>query len=98
MNGDTITEIKVLLSEKGAIKAQTALRLSLDIQAQIYESMARRDEQMKVLECRVEKIEKSSIIIWMQSNPKLTLFIATVYLLVSQLVDIRLVLSQALGL
>jgi len=98
MNGDTINEIKDLLSEKGAITTQTALRLSLSLQAQIYEHVRSRDEEIESLKGRVKVVEDNSIILWMQKNPKLTLLIVTIYLILSALVDWSDVLAKAIGL
>jgi hypothetical protein len=97
-NGDTIQEIKGLLSEKGAIKTPIALRLTLDISAQIYDKLTQQEERIKCLEDRVEKVERNSIMIWIQNNPKLAVFILTLYIALTTFYPIQEVFVKALGI
>lgn len=54
-NGETILEIKSLLAEGDrAIPTKTALRLSLDLQMQIFEKQAEQDKNYTELEKRVK--------------------------------------------
>ena len=92
-NGDTINEIKSLLSEKGAIKTQIALRLLLDISAKTYLEQERR---IAALETKLDKVEKSSIVLWVQKNPSAAVFIVTVYIIVSSVISWEDVIARAL--
>lgn len=98
MNGDTIQEIKDLLAEPGAIKQQTALRLTLGISAQIYDLLHQKITEIEDLKKRVKAVEDSSIILWASNHPKLTIFIVSLYLVLSAVVDFRAAIAKALGL
>lgn len=95
-NGSTAKEIKLLLSEKGAIKTSTAQRLTLEIMTQIYEKVEYIDGDMKRLEEKIQKVENASIVLWVQKNPKTSLFLFTLYILYS--VDIQQYILKALGI
>ena len=97
-NGETITEIKSLLAEDGAIKTTTALRLSLDLQLQIFERQNKQDERIKALEEKVKAVEDSSIVMWVNRNPKLSFFLVSLYLVVASLVDFKEAIAKAIGL
>ena len=47
---------------------------------------------------RIGRLENSSIVMWMQKNPKLTVFIITIYVALSAFVDFRTVLALVLGI
>lgn len=107
-NGDTIAEVRQLLSEKGALKQQTALRLSLALQAQIYEKQIAQDTRIDELEKETKQkieairdevkiVKNASIVLWIQNNPKLALFVATFCITLSALVDLRELLAKVLG-
>lgn len=97
-NGETITEIKALLAEPDSIPTKTALRLSLDLQLQIFEKQAAQDLKNIELDKRLKVVEDSSIVLWAQKNPKLFIFLVTVYLIVANLVNVKDVLALAVGL
>lgn len=98
-NGDTVLEIKSLLAEgDGAMSTKTALRLSLNLQLQIFEKQADQDAKNKELEARLKKQEDTNIIFWVQNNPKLSLFVVSVYLIIASLIDFKEVISKAIGL
>ena len=101
MNGDTIKEVKALLQDKGAIPTKTALRLSLDLQKQIYEKLEEHEEKQKeyqrITDESIKRLERNSILLWVQSNPKTAAFLLTLYLIISALVDFEKVLALALG-
>lgn len=97
-NGETVKEIKSLLSEPGAIKPTTAQRLTLELMTQLYDKMERYEGNQKVLLDRVDSLEKKSIIIWIENNPKLFTFLISVYLLLTQVVDLKSIVSKALGI
>ncbi len=107
-NGQTIHEIQKLLSEKGAIKTQTALRLSLELQAQIYQKQVEQDEKIRMLEEKingvrtelqgqVDIVKGASIVLWVQRNPKFAAFLLTLYVVLAATVDVRTLLAKALG-
>lgn len=96
-NGETITEIKALLAEDGAIPTKTALRLSLDLQLQIFSTIDHVIEEQKRLDERLKKQEDSNPVMWVRDNPKLAIFLLTVYLIIASLVDFREVVAKALG-
>jgi hypothetical protein len=98
-NGDTVLEIKSLLAEgDGAMSTKTALRLSLNLQIQIFERQAEQEKKHKELEGRLKKQEDTNIILWVQNNPKLSLFAISVYLIIASLIDFRDVIAKAIGL
>jgi len=96
-NGSTIKEIKTLLSVGGTIPTKTALRLSLDLQLQIFEKQALQDAKNKEIEDRLGVVEKNSLVMWVQKNPKLSIFIVSVYVVVANVISVKEVLAQALG-
>lgn len=97
-NGETIAEIKNLLAEGDkTIPTKTALRLSLDLQLQIYERQVQQENKYKALEERLEKQERTNIVMWVQNNPKLSIFLVTVYLIVASMVSWKDVVAKALG-
>lgn len=97
-NGETITEIKNLLAEGDkTIPTKTALRLSLDLQLQIYEKQIKHEEKQQALEARIKEQERTNIVMWVQNNPKLSLFLLTVYLIVASMVSWKDVVAKALG-
>jgi len=98
-NGETITEIKHLLAEGDkTIPTKTALRLSLDLQLQIFERQIKQEDKQKELEQRIKKQEDTNIVLWIQNNPKLSIFLFTVYLIVASLVSWKDVVAKALGI
>ena len=113
-NGETLREIKEMVAQEGAIKMQTAMRLSLDLQAQMFEKMelqnrahielAQRvasvesDLRLKANKEDVEKVEQASIVLWMQKHPKLTTAIILGYIFITGVLDVRQVLAYALGM
>ena len=97
-NGETITEIKALLAEEGAIPTKTALRLSLDLQLQIFEKQAIQDTKQKELEERIRQQEDTNIIMWIRKNPKLSIFLLGLYLIIAPLIDFRDVIAKAIGI
>ena len=105
-NGDTALEIKSLLAEgEGAIPTKTALRLSLSLQLQIFEAQAEQDKEIKkqyieisTLEKRLKKQEDTNLVLWIQNNPKLAIFLVSLYLIIASLIDFKDVLAQAIGL
>lgn len=97
-NGETIAEIKTLLAEEGAIPTKTALRLSLDLQLQIFERQDKQDKDQQELATRVKRQEETNVVMWIQNNPKLALFITTLYLIIASLVDFKAVVAKALGI
>lgn len=96
-NGDTIIEVKNLLAEKGAIKTQTALRLSLEMQSQMYEKLTDEIKNRIELEEKVRRIEGSSIVLWVEKNRKLSVLILVIYLLLNSVVDVKAIVLTALG-
>lgn len=98
-NGDTVLEIKSLLAEgDGAMSTKTALRLSLNLQIQIFEKQAEQDKKNKEIEERLKKQEDTNPILWIQNNPKLSFFLISVYLIIASLIDFKDVLAKAIGL
>ena len=95
-NGETAKEVKSLLSEKGKISGTTAQRLTLDLLVQLYEKQEEDRNAREELKAQIDRVERASIVLWIQNNPKLALFFMTIYLLVTQLIDIRDVLAKAL--
>lgn len=92
-------EIKSLLAEGNrVIPTKTALRLSLDLQMQIFEKQAEQERNYNELKDRIKKQEDTNIVFLVQNNPKLSLFIFTMYLIVSSLIDLHDVFAQAIGL
>ena len=107
-NGETLKEIKSLLSEQGAIKTSVAMRLMLDLMSQLYEKIDEYHEEQllqstrldlieKNMTDRVEKVERASIVLWVQNHPKIAIAIMTAYLVVSATLDVRQVLAATLG-
>lgn len=47
---------------------------------------------------RINRIEKTSIILWVQNNPKLAFFLLSLYVVISALVDVRDALALVMGL
>lgn len=98
-NGETIAEIKNLLAEGDkTIPTKTALRLSLDLQLQIYERQIEHEKKQKALEDRIKKQEDTNLVMWAQNNPKLFLFLVAMYLIISPLVSWNGVVAKALGI
>lgn len=58
-NGNTIIEIKELLKQPGALKVNTAVRLQLEIQSQMYDMLKSVEAKYECLNDRVEEIEDS---------------------------------------
>lgn len=97
-NGEIITEVRELLKEDGAIKQSTALRLMLTLQAETYDKMQVQANKQIELEARIKKQEDTNPVMWIQNNPKLFLFLVTVYLVIASVVDFRAVLASAIGI
>jgi hypothetical protein len=89
MNGDTIKEVKALLADEGAIKTPTALRLTLQLMSDMYDKLDNQGKASELLCKRVDAIEKSSIVLWVQKHPKASAFIALVYLSLVTFVDVQ---------
>lgn len=47
---------------------------------------------------RINILERSSIVLWMQNHPKLTVFIVALYVALSAFVDFRTVMAMVLGI
>ena len=101
-NGETITEIKTLLAEEGAIPTKTALRLSLDLQLQIFEKQAIQDTKQKELEERIRQQEDTNIIMWIRKIQSYQFFYLVCisllprWLIFEKLLPKRLALSRKL--
>jgi hypothetical protein len=98
MNGDTIREIKSLLAEAGTIKTPTALRLTLQLMTDIYEKQVEEIGERKKLDRRVETIEKTSIVIWMQKHPKATALLVLSYFSLVAFVDMQALVEWIKGI
>ena len=83
---DTLKEIKDLLSEKGQISTPTAMRLSLDIQVQMYEEQVNQGKRLAQLEGR-------SIGNWIANHPKAFLGLLGLYIIVSPMIDVPKILA-----
>jgi hypothetical protein len=98
MNGDTINEVKALLAEEGAIKTPTALRLTLQLMSDIYTKQVDEIEERKKLTSRMEKVENSSIVLWMQKHPKSAALIILSYFSVVAFVDVQALVEWIKGI
>jgi hypothetical protein len=88
MNGETIKEVKALLADEGAIKTPTALRLTLQLMSDMYEKLDKQGEESAALCKRMDAVEKSSIVLWVQKHPKSAIFIALSYFSLVTFVDV----------
>lgn len=95
-NGDITEKIECLLSEK-EIGTPAAMRLMLELQTQTFRKLDDFTNKQKTIEDRLKRVEDSSIVLWIQKNPKLTVVIVTVYLVVSSFVDWREIAARVLG-
>lgn len=96
MNGDLINEVSELLKEEGQIKTPVALRLTLEMLKETLVSVQRYCEKHDALEKKVEGLERSSIVIWIQKHPVLFTSILLAYLAITAFVDIRQILAYIL--
>jgi hypothetical protein len=94
-NGDTIHEIRELLAEGKAIPTKTALRLSLAAQSEIYDKFAETLKSQQAAEKRIDKLERNSIVFWIQGHPKLATTIITIYIFLAP--HLNAIVAKALG-
>ena len=91
-----IEEVKALLAEERSISTKTALRLTLGVQMELYKAVKDAEEQMGKVRNRVEVLEEKSIILWIGNHPKLAVFILTVFIVLTTVIDLRVVFAKAL--
>lgn len=98
-NGEIIEEVKNLLeSDDKDLPIKSAVRLMLTLQMQQYADAKQRGDKIDAMLVRLERVERTSIVLWVLRNPKLALFLAGLGLVLSLMVDLRAVLLRALGL
>lgn len=96
-NGSTIIEdVKALLAEEKAISTKTALRLMLGSQLELHKAVKDAETQMQKMSGRVEILERKSIMLWISNHPKLALVIVSIFVVLTTVVDLRVVLAKAL--
>jgi len=98
MNGDTVHEIKALLADGKAIPVKTALRLSLELQSQLFDLVSIGREALIATDKRVEKLERYSIIYWIEKHPKLSTALITAYIVISAMIDFKEVVAKVLAI
>ncbi len=91
-----IEEVKALLKEERAISTKTALKLTLGVQMELYNAVKDAEEQMKGINKRVEILESKSIVLWIGNHPKAALLIVSIFVVLTTVVDLRVVLAKAL--
>jgi hypothetical protein len=98
-NGEGIVaEVKELLSEDRAISTKSALRMALAMQVELHKVVKAQGVLITANSKRLEKVENSSIIIWAQRHPKLTLFFVTLVVILGTILDLRVVIAKALNI
>ena len=95
---DIIEDVKALLKEERSISTKTALNLTLSLLLELHKAVKDAEAQMIVVNKRVEVLERNSIMLWVCKHPKLAVFIVTLFIVITTLVDLRVVVGKALGL
>jgi len=92
-NGETLNEIRMILSGNEPMSQDVFNRLTLSLTAEIY-------TKLTVLEARQDKIEKKSIIPWIENNKPVALALAILTFIVVVFVPdvLKPVIAKALGL
>jgi len=97
-NGIGIIEtVKTLLKEERAISTKTALNLTLELLLELHKAVTDAQAQMGLMNKRLEIVERNSILLWISLHPKLAIFIVTLFIVITTLVDMRVLISKALG-
>ena len=101
----TIETIKELLREETAIPTKTALTLTLEMLLELHKAVIQQGYVVKANTALIElnkkkyeALERKSIVLWMERHPKLTVFLATLIVVLSTVIDLREVISKVLGL
>ena len=95
---DIIENVKALLKEERSISTKTALNLTLSMLLELHKAVKDAEDQMVSMNKRLEVVERNSIMLWVCKHPKLAVFIVTLFVVITTLVDLRLVVGKALGL
>ena len=93
-----LEEIRTLLSEDRAISTKSALKLSLRLQVKMYGQMKDQGELIKAHAKQLEVLERVSIMMWIGKHPKLATAIITIVIVLSTVLDLRVVIAKALGI
>ena len=99
-NNDTgvIEEVRTLLSEQSAISTKSGLKLSLRLQMKMYNTLTEQGKLIRSNSDRIANVERSSIIMWTQRHPKLTIFLVATVVILTTLIALRVVIAKALGI
>jgi hypothetical protein len=95
---DIIENVKALLKEERSISTKTALNLTLSLLLELHKAVKEAEVQMTTVNKRVEILERNSIMLWISRHPKLAVFIVTLFIVITTLVDLRVLVSRSLGL
>jgi hypothetical protein len=95
---DIIENVKALLKEERSISTKTALNLTLSLLLELHKAVKEAEVQMTSVNKRVEILERNSIMLWISRHPKLAVFIVTLFIVITTLVDLRVLVSKSLGL
>ena len=93
-----VTEVKDMLKEDRAISTKSALRMTLAMQVELHKVVKDLGDKVTENSKRLDKVEGSSIVMWMQRHPKLAVLIAGITVVVATLIDLRVVIAKALGI
>jgi len=105
-NGEGIIQtVKDLLSEDRAITQKTAQRLTLEMMLELHKavkfqenSISDTGKKLDIESKRLDALERKSIICWIERHPKLAIFVITLTIILTAVVDLRVILAKALGI
>ena len=93
-----IEEVRTLLSEDKAISTKSALKLSLRLQVKMYNQIKEQGGMIKANTDRLDVVERASILMWAQRHPKLAVILISIIVVLSTVLDLRVVIAKALGI
>jgi len=95
---ELIKEVKELLDQDRAIPVKSALKLSLGMQVVLHDQVAEQGKAVKANTERLKLLETKNIILWIEGHPKVALFVVTIIVILSTVVDLRVVIAKALNI
>ena len=93
-----IKEVKSLLEEDRAISTKSALKLSLGMQVMLHDKVTEQGKSITANTDKLKVLESKNIMMWIEKHPKLLLFIVTVIIVMTTIVDMRVVIAKALNI
>lgn len=88
-NGKGVIEtVQSLLEKPEAIPLPTALNLTLELLLELHKTMTEKvAPQVDLNVKRLDALERKSIVCWMERHPKLTLFLLSLWIVLSTTID-----------